>query len=66
LIETDMFRSLAPERQQELIAKQPTKALGQPEDIANGIAFFANPRTQNVTGQIMTLDGGRSMGISLY
>lgn len=66
LIETEMFRSLTSERQQELIAKQPTRALGQPEDIANGIAFFANPRTRNVTGQIMTLDGGRSMGISLY
>ena len=66
LIETDMFRSLTPERQQELIAKQPTRALGQPEDIANGIAFFASPRTRNITGQIMTLDGGRSMGISLY
>jgi 3-oxoacyl-[acyl-carrier protein] reductase len=66
LIETDMFRSLAPERQQELIAKQPTKTVGQPEDIANGIAFFADPRTRNVTGQILTLDGGRSMGISLY
>ena len=37
-----------------------------PEDIANGIAFFASPRTRNVTGQILTLDGGRSMGISLY
>lgn len=66
LIETDMFRSLTPERQQELIAKQPTKEVGQPEDIANGIAFFADPRTRNVTGQILTLDGGRSMGISLY
>lgn len=66
LIETDMFRSLTPERQQELIAKQPTKTVGQPEDIANGIAFFADPRTKNVTGQILTLDGGRSMGISLY
>ena len=66
LIETDMFRSLTPERQQELIAKQPTKEVGQPEDIANGIAFFASPRTRNVTGQILTLDGGRSMGISIY
>lgn len=66
LIETEMFRSLAPERQAELIAKQPTKSLGQPEDIANGIAFFADPRTRNVTGQILTLDGGRSMGISVY
>ena len=66
LIETEMFRSLTPERQQELIAKQPTKAVGRPEDIANGIAFFASPRTRNVTGQILTLDGGRSMGIALY
>lgn len=66
LIETDMFRSLTPERQRELIDKQPTKEIGQPEDIANGIAFFASPRTRNVTGQILTLDGGRSMGISLY
>lgn len=66
LIETHMFRSLTPERQQELISKQPTKTIGQPEDIANGIAFFADPRTKNITGQIMTLDGGRSMGISLY
>lgn len=66
LIETEMFRSLTPERQQELIAKQPTRELGQPEDIANGIAFFASPRTRNITGQILTLDGGRSMGISVY
>jgi 3-oxoacyl-[acyl-carrier protein] reductase len=66
LIETDMFRSLTPERQQDLIAKQPTKTIGQPGDIANGIAFFADPRTKNVTGQILALDGGRSMGISLY
>jgi 3-oxoacyl-[acyl-carrier protein] reductase len=66
LIETDMFRSLPPERQQELIAKQPTKTIGQPEDIANGISFFASPRTKNVTGQLLTLDGGRSMGISIY
>jgi 3-oxoacyl-[acyl-carrier protein] reductase len=66
LIETEMFRSLTPERQQQLIALQPTRAVGQPEDIANGIAFFASPRTKNVTGQILTLDGGRSMGVSLY
>ena len=66
LIETDMFRSLTPERQQELIAKQPTRMVGQPDDIANAIAFFADPRARNVTGQILAIDGGRSMGISLY
>ncbi len=66
LIETDMFRSMSAERQQEMIAKQPTKMVGQPEDIANGIAFFADPRSRNVTGQILALDGGRSMGITVW
>jgi 3-oxoacyl-[acyl-carrier protein] reductase len=66
LIETDMFRSLTPDRQQEMIAKHPTKSIGQPEDIANGISFFASPQTKYVTGQIISLDGGRSMGVSIY
>jgi len=66
LIETEMFRSLPVERQEELIDLLPTKSVGQPEDIANAVSFFAAPRTQNVTGQVMLCDGGRSVGISTY
>ena len=66
LIETDMFRSLSPERQQELIALQPTKTIGSPDDIANAVSFFASPRTKYLTGQLMIVDGGRSLGVSTY
>ena len=66
LIETEMFRSLSPERQQELIALQPTKTIGSPDDIANAVSFFASPRTKYLTGQLMIVDGGRSLGVSTY
>ena len=29
-----------------------------PADIANGVAFFASPRSGMVTGQLLTIDGG--------
>jgi 3-oxoacyl-[acyl-carrier protein] reductase len=66
LIETEMFRSLAPDRQQELINLQPTKTIGSPDDIANAVAFFAAPRTMYLTGQTLIVDGGRSLGVSGY
>lgn len=66
LIETEMFRSLPVDRQEQLIGLLPTKTVGQPEDIANAASFFAAPRTQNVTGQVLLCDGGRSVGISTY
>lgn len=66
LIETEMFRSLPVDRQEELIELLPTKTVGKPEDIANAVSFFASPRTANVTGQVLECDGGRSIGISKY
>ncbi len=66
LIETEMFRSLPVDRQEQLISLLPTKAVGQPEDVANAVSFFASPRTRNVTGQVLMCDGGRSIGISTY
>jgi len=33
--------------------------VGQPEDIANAVAFLASPESSFVTAQILTVDGGR-------
>jgi 3-oxoacyl-[acyl-carrier protein] reductase len=33
--------------------------LGEPEDIANAVAFFAAPESGWITGQMLTVDGGR-------
>ena len=34
------------------------RRLGEPADIANGVQFFASPRSGWVTGQIIAIDGG--------
>jgi NAD(P)-dependent dehydrogenase (short-subunit alcohol dehydrogenase family) len=32
---------------------------GQPDDIANAVAFLASPESGFVTAQVLTIDGGR-------
>jgi len=38
------------------------KRLGQPEDIANAVVFFASDDSAYVTGHVMTVDGGLTLG----
>jgi len=64
LVETAMFRSATPALQEAMLKTLLTPYLGQPEDIANGVAYFASPRTRYVTGQVLIIDGGRSLGVS--
>jgi 3-oxoacyl-[acyl-carrier protein] reductase len=47
-----------PEGQRALIAGIATGRLGDPADIANGVQFFASPRSGWVTGQVIAIDGG--------
>ena len=35
--------------------------LGRPSDIANAVAFFASARTEWITGQVLSVNGGYSM-----
>lgn len=42
--------------------QQPLGELGIPEDVAHAVAYFADPRSGFVTGQILLVDGGRSIG----
>ncbi|MEN0105931.1 MAG: SDR family NAD(P)-dependent oxidoreductase [Pseudomonas sp.] len=62
LIDTPLLQSLSPERRKAQEALQPTGRAGQPEDVANAVAFFANPLTDFVTGQVLFVDGGKSLG----
>ena len=36
----------------------PLGRIGQPEDIANAVLFFASEEASFVTGQALTVDGG--------
>jgi len=40
----------------------PMKRYGQPDDIANMAVFLAGPQSSYVTGQVITIDGGLSLG----
>ena len=39
----------------------PFRRLGQPEEIANAVAFFASPAADFVTGQVLSVSGGLTM-----
>ncbi|WP_265502565.1 SDR family NAD(P)-dependent oxidoreductase [Paracoccus beibuensis] len=61
VIETDMLKA-RPEGLEGMRVQQPSGRLGSPEHIAHAVAFLADPRAEYVTGQVLIVDGGRSVG----
>jgi 3-oxoacyl-[acyl-carrier protein] reductase len=62
LIDTPILRALTPERLAAQLALQPTGKAGRPEDIAQAVSFFASAHTGFITGQVLFVDGGKSLG----
>ena len=61
-IETDMSEAVR-NRAGDLIKKAvPLNRLGKPDDIAGVVAFLCGPAAAYITGQIITVDGGLSLG----
>lgn len=54
------WESYGPDGQERLVASIHTKRLGTPEDIAHAALFFASEQAGWVSGQILSVDGGRS------
>ena len=61
-IDTPMTQSLPEERKQMLMAGIPLGCLGTPRDIAETVAFLASEEAHYITGQVITVDGGISLG----
>jgi 3-oxoacyl-[acyl-carrier protein] reductase len=61
-IDTPMTQTLPAERKQALLANIPLGYLGTPRDIAETVAFLASEEARYITGQVITVDGGISLG----
>ena len=51
--------SYGEEGQRALVDRIALKRLGTPEDIANGVMFFASESANWITGQVLSIDGGK-------
>ncbi|CAG9171828.1 3-oxoacyl-[acyl-carrier-protein] reductase FabG [Cupriavidus laharis] len=60
-IDTDMTKALSDEQHASLKQQIPLGRLGQPEDIANAVAFLAGPQAAYITGTTLHVNGGMYM-----
>ncbi|HYH21799.1 MAG TPA: SDR family oxidoreductase [Azospirillum sp.] len=64
-IRTDMFHEVIPagsEKEHQLAAAIPVRRIGLPDDVARAVLFFADPANSFVTGQVLYVCGGTSVG----
>ncbi len=61
-IETDMSEAVRNKAGDILKKMIPLRRLGQPEDIARVAVFLASADSGYITGQVLTVDGGLSLG----
>lgn len=62
---TDNFWSIIPkdsERQQKIADQLPVRRIGTAQDVSRAVLFFAEPEAGYVTGQVLFICGGSSLG----
>jgi 3-oxoacyl-[acyl-carrier protein] reductase len=60
-IATGMTEVLPEELQKNITSKIPLTRVGQPNDVANVVAFLASTEANYITGQVLCVDGGMVM-----
>jgi 3-oxoacyl-[acyl-carrier protein] reductase len=60
-IETPMTEVLSDKVKQAMLAQIPLGRIGQPEDVADVIAFLASDKASYITGQVIHVNGGMYM-----
>lgn len=61
IVETPLFATLKDEVVDSLKKSVPMQRIGQPDDVARAVRFFAEPASSYVTGQLLYVCGGRSL-----
>ena len=60
-ITTEMTDNLPEELKEAMLKQIPLAKLGQPEDVAKAVVFFASDNANYITGQTLHIDGGLVM-----
>ena len=60
-IDTDMTAALPEKAREAMLTTIPMGRLGQAEDVAQAVAFFAGDASAYVTGQVLCVDGGMAV-----
>ena len=61
LTETAMTRSMPPDVKDLLVKSTPLQRAAQPEEIADLVSFLCSDRSSFITGQVIVIEGGRSL-----
>ena len=59
---TDKALNNDPERKEKVFSRTPMGIMGQPEDIGNAALYLAGDAAKFVTGVVLPVDGGNSIG----
>lgn len=52
------WAAYSPQRQQQIVASVALRRLGEPQDIANAVAFLASDEANFISGEILSVNGG--------
>lgn len=66
MVETRMIDGFSPAMREKLTDMEPTGGPLDPSVIAGAVAFLASPAGRSMTGQVLLVDGGKTIGVGLY